>query len=65
MAEVTIYHNPNCSKSRAVLAIIEESKRPYRVILSGRTVIARTVEGFVPPIKPASSCSYADRCAGL
>ena len=32
MAEVTIYHNPNCSKSRAVLAIIEESKRPYRVI---------------------------------
>ena len=32
MAEFTIYHNPRCSKSRATLALLEESGVELRVI---------------------------------
>ncbi len=33
MSEVTIYHNPSCSKSRATLALLEERGIQPRVIL--------------------------------
>ena len=33
MSEVTIYHNPGCSKSRATLALLEERGIRPRVVL--------------------------------
>lgn len=33
MSEVTIYHNPRCSKSRATLALLEERGIEPRVVL--------------------------------
>ena len=32
MADVTIYHNPRCSKSRATLAILEERKVDLEIV---------------------------------
>ncbi len=32
MAEVTIYHNPRCSKSRQTLALLEENKIDVRIV---------------------------------
>ena len=33
MADVTIYHNPRCSKSRTTLALLEENDVSPRVVL--------------------------------
>ena len=33
MSEITLYHNPRCSKSRAALALLEESDITPRVVL--------------------------------
>ncbi len=32
MAEVTLYHNPGCSKSRAVLALLEENDISLEIV---------------------------------
>lgn len=32
MADVTIYHNPRCSKSRATLALLEERKVDLQIV---------------------------------
>lgn len=32
MSKVTLYHNPNCSKSRAVLALLEENEVPVETV---------------------------------
>lgn len=30
---ITIYHNPRCSKSRQGLALVEQSKQPFKIVL--------------------------------
>lgn len=32
MSQITLYHNSECSKCRAVEGILQESKLPYRVV---------------------------------
>lgn len=32
MSRVTLYHNPNCSKSRAALALLTASSTPFNVV---------------------------------
>lgn len=33
MAEITLFHNPNCSKSRAALALLESSGQQFETVL--------------------------------
>ena len=32
MTEITLYHNPDCSKSRAALALLEENDAQLRIV---------------------------------
>jgi arsenate reductase (glutaredoxin) len=54
---ITIFHNPNCSKSRQALALIEEQGEPFTVVEYLKTPPDRsTLEGIVarlpgPPIE--------------
>jgi arsenate reductase len=42
MAEITIYHNPRCGKSRATLALIEERGLTPRIVEYLKTPPTRT-----------------------
>lgn len=66
---ITIYHNPRCSKSRATLAILEESGAEFNVHLyleqpAPRSILERAWDTFGEAILRKGEADYKAYMAG-